>query len=710
MGQQEVGDAVKLRLESRHFMIAAACFGLLMVGGFIIVIRREQDVSTLSSAGSFLLMGLAFLNVLLMATLLFVLFRELVKGFLAWRRQREGARLRTRLLTAFLLLGLVPSLLLFISAIFLIESTVDRWFHSPVNSLTNASQSLVDEAVNMARDQSCRKANALAWQLREVPPKLRAGFLNHLYKGGDTDAFCLIDRSGGVLAKQPPSFPAPNSYKVGKTFGPLGLTGWLDLSPTPTVVSGSAIDETMGIIVGRYLPERLFKEARFISVQNKEYLQIKGRQKLLKISMISSFLALTLLVTFTTVWIGSHILGEISNPLQLLLEGTQEISRGNLSHQIEYSAKDEFGMLVGSFNEMTRELMANKSELERRNKELRSATEFSEQGRRYIETLVETLDIGVISISTDGRIHTLNSKARSIVGLQPDEPKRNILSRPEWAPIAAVLNALPNRPVFNRETTIAKKAGHVILSVTVSSLKEASGSLFGSLIILDDISDLSRAQRIAAWQEAARRMAHEIKNPLTPIRLSAQRIRKKARQGAEDLESAIMEGCTTIEREVQGILNMVNEFSRFARLPELLLKPVSLPDLIKGTTEPYRSVADLKLDFPVDFPLVRLDSEQIGRVIKNLVENGVQAMQEPGTIAIELSEKEGKAVIAIRDTGPGIPEEDKARLFTPYFSTKRKGTGLGLAIVSRILEEHGGSIHLDESYDKGAGFILTLPM
>jgi len=701
---------VKIRFSSRNVKVSAALVGLLIVSVFVLVIVREQQNASVASAGSGSLTGLAVLNVLLMVVLFFVLFRELVKGFLAWRRQREGARFRTRLLTTFVLLGLVPSLLLFIGAIILIQSTVDRWFRSPVNSLTIASQNLVDKSMDLLRTESRRKVHALAWQLKQVPVEMRPSLLKHLNEGGDIDVYYLVNRKGKILARTPDSTSKPDAYKVSKLFRPGGLVGWMDLAPKPTVLSGTSLDAETGLIVGIYIPEDLFDKARFISANYEAYLQIRNREHILKISMISSFLALTLLITFASVWLGSHLLREINQPLQLLLEGTREVSRGNLEHRIAYEARDEFGLVVDSFNGMTSEVEMSRAELENRNRELRSATDFSERRRRYIETLVETLNIGVISMTANGQVHTLNSKARTLLGLHPDEAKKHLVSRPEWAPIAALLAAKSENSIINREVTLTTSRGYATVSVTSRPLNDPTGEVSGFLVILEDISDLVRAQRSAAWQEAARRMAHEIKNPLTPIRLSAQRIRKKAMDGAPDLESALVEGCTTIEREVRTMLKMVDEFSRFARLPEVRVRPASLSDLIESTIAPYRSTTDFELDLPGDFPLVRIDTEQMGRVLKNLVENSIQAMGKKGLIKIGLKVGDGHALMSIRDTGPGIPEENRSRLFVPYFSTKKRGTGLGLAIVARILQEHGGDIKVDERYLGGAGFIVSLPL
>lgn len=701
------------RLSPRLILIFITCAGLFLVAGFILATRREQDLVSITPAGSFLLTALSFANLLLMTVLLFILFRELVKGFLEWRRQREGARFRTRLLTAFVLLGLLPSLLLFVGATTLIESTVDRWFRSPVNSVASSSQLLVDQALDVTREQTFRKARAMAWQLAQVSPEMRPSLAAHLWKAGDMDSLYLVTSDKRVVLKLPDTLADPTAYKVNKVFQMGGLRGWMDLTPQPTVVSGVSIDQGMGVMVGSFLSRSLFDQARFISDTNKQYLQIRSQRQALKISMISSFLALTLLVTFVAVWVGSRLSREISVPLQLLLEGTQELLRGHLAHRIVYDARDEIGMVTESFNRMARDLETSKSDLELSNAELRLTTEAAERRRRYIETLLETLNIGVLSTEADGEIRTLNPKAREILGMTEEEPAGSAPSRPEWVPIGALLETLHQRPVVNREVTLQTGRDQRILSISAAPLMDRSGEVYGNLVIIEDISDLSRAQRVAAWQEAAQRMAHEVKNPLTPIRLSAQRMRKKAAEDAPDLQKAVLDGTAAIEGEVQAMMTMVSAFSRFARLPEVQLQPGSLPDLIRGVVASYQAASGavtFRVDVPNQFPHVRMDAEQMGRVLRNLFENSLHAMKMSGTLTIKLREERGQARIAIWDTGPGVPADARSRLFLPYFSTKRKGSGLGLAIVARIVEEHGGAIRIDEEYTEGAGFIITLPL
>jgi two-component system nitrogen regulation sensor histidine kinase NtrY len=685
----------------------AAALGLFLFLG----VRNPPEFQT--AAGGFFLTGLALLNLLIFVALVFVLFRQLVKGYLEWRRQREGARFRTRLLTAFVVLGLLPALLLFVGAIQIIESAVDQWFRFPVQGISTAGQRLVDHSLDLVRDQTHRKAKAFAWQLDQVPDDLRSSFAEHLFQGGDVDQLWLVARDGKVLLAVPKAEFRSDPYRMRKLFGADGLRGWVDLSAKPMVVSGYRTNGTCAVVVAQTLPSDLFAEAQSIASSNKQYLQVRSQRAAFKVTIVSSFLALTLLVTFVAVWVGSHLSREISVPLQLLLEGTREVSRGNLEHTIDYPAKDEIGIVVESFNRMTKELATSKSDLEQSNQDLREATQAAERGRRYIEVLLETLNIGVVSLGAEGEVRTVNPKARQILGMERAEPIRNLPSLPVWKSVREALGNPVSKPVLNREITVGRTDGQSILSASATTMREHEGTVFGALYILEDITDLSKAQRIAAWQEVARRMAHEIKNPLTPVRLSAQRIRKKFKEKAPDLEEAILQGTTTIEREVEGMLTIVNEFSRFARLPEVHLRPGSLPALVRETLDAYK-VAYPKVVFELGvrepFPAVRIDPEQLGRVFKNLVENALEAMKMSGAIQVALQEGEGHVVVTVRDTGPGLAPEARPRLFLPYYSTKRKGSGLGLAIVARIVEEHGGHIKVDESYTGGAGFIITLPV
>lgn len=700
-------DAIKDR-KRLWVKIGVPAFLLVSAIGIIYFFIRSNEGHPFKNP----LIVLAVFDIFLLVTLLYLLLRQLVKGYLQWRRVKEGARIRTRLLTAFVLLGLIPSTLLLISAVMMIESAVDRWFMLPVHTINEAGQRLVDSSLDLLRAQSARKAQAVSKQLASVPEDLQASFVSHLADDGDMDAVWFFDSDGNTIFEWPREAVKIDSFKRKKCFSSEGLKGYIVLGNPSYVLSGSRVGPSRAVVAGYLLPEKLLAEARFIAENQKLYLQAKAERKFFKISMISSFLALTLAVIFAAVWIGMKLTREISKPLQLLLEGTEEVSRGNLDLTIPYEAKDEIGTVVSSFNRMVDDLKESKREIVKSNEELREASEAAERRRNYIETLVESLNVGIISIGREGELLTANNKAREFLGLTKKDLPAKIVTLPVWQAIKDNIRDLSRHPEERREISLSQRDETKVLMASLVPIADPEGGVSRSILILEDVTDLSRTQRIAAWQEVARRLAHEIKNPLTPIRLSAQRIRKKAREGAGDLQEVILEGTTTIEKEVESMMLMVNEFSRFARLPEVRMKSGSLGELVLNSAAPYQNAypkVKFSFDMPADFPMVMFDQEQLERVIKNLFENSIEAMKMAGEIMVSLSLREKWAAISIRDTGPGIPSDIRDKMFLPYFSTKKKGMGLGMAIVVRILEEHGGRIEVDGDYSGGAGITIFLP-
>ncbi len=655
---------------------------------------------------------LAIFNSFLLLTLMYVLLRQVIKGYLEWRRAKEGAKIRTRLLTAFIFLGLLPSLLLLTGAIIMIESAVESWFRLPVHTINEAGQKLVDSSLNILRELSYERAEGIAQQVKSVPENLYTSFIFHISNSRDIDAICLINSKGEILFSKPEDSIAIDRFKTEKIFSETGLKGYIILGKNSYVFSSAKINNEKAVLVGYLFPEDLLEEARFISENQKLYLQAKSERKVFKISMISSFLALTLAVVFASVWIGTRLTKEINKPLQLLLEGTEEVSKGNLEHKIDYSAKDEIGQVVTSFNAMVEDLLKSKREIEKSTEEIKAAKESAEKRRNYIEVLMESLNVGIVSLGAEGEIVSMNKKAKEFLELSPKAPPQKVVTLPSWITIRDAINDLKKRPEEKREIVLTFRDEVKVMVIEMVPLTREEVSYPGSILIIEDITDLSRTQRIAAWQEVAQRLAHEIKNPLTPIRLSAQRIRKKLRDNATDLNEAIYEGTTTIEREVESMMAMVDEFSRFARLPEIHLKPGNIGELVLSATLPYQNAYPkvlFSLTISENLPQILFDREQIERVFKNLFENSIEAMKMAGEIKVSIFEKEKNIVISIKDTGPGIPKEIRTKMFLPYFSTKRKGTGLGLAIVARILEEHGGKIEIDNEYNEGAGILIYLP-
>lgn len=684
--------------------VAIVCIAIGVIGHFFY--SKWSDSTTAP------LVILAIFNSFLLLTLLYVLFRQIIKVFLEWRREKEGARIRTRLLTAFIFLGLIPSVLLLTGAIVMIESAVESWFRLPVHTINEAGQKLVDASLNILRFHSLKRAEGIAKQLKEVPENIQSAFLYNILIKSEIDASILVDSKGTILFSKPKDAITLDRFKIDKIFYGDGLKGYIVFGQQSYVFSSSLINKERAVLVGYLLPENLLKEARFISENQKLYLQAKAERKVFKICMISSFLALTLAVIFAAIWIGTRLTREINTPLQLLLEGTTEVSKGNLNHRIEYSAKDEIGQVVSSFNKMVSDLLENKKEIEEGNVELRAARDSAEKRRNYIEVLVESLNVGIISLNEDGQIVSLNKKAREFLGLSPKDPPQKAVTLPSWVTIRDAITTLKKTREEKQETILTFRNEVKVVVVELVPLTREGVSYPGSILIIEDITDLSRTQRIAAWQEVAQRLAHEIKNPLTPIRLSAQRIRKKFRENSPDLNEAIYEGITTIEREVESMMSMVNEFSRFSRLPEIHLKSGNISEVIFTTASFYQNAYPKVLfsfEIPQNIPNILFDYEQMERIFKNLFENSIEAMKMVGEIKIKITLQDKYLLISIRDTGPGIPEEVRTRMFLPYFSTKRKGTGLGLAIVARMLEEHGGKIEVDKEYDQGASVIIYLP-
>ncbi|NMB99468.1 MAG: hypothetical protein GYA35_04215, partial [Thermoanaerobaculaceae bacterium] len=334
MEREEHKNTLKKKRKGFYNFLFATVSLAVFIGGYFFY-KSWSDSLTAP------LVVLAIFNFFLLLVLLYILLRQLVKGYLEWRREKEGARIRTRLLTAFVTLGLIPSILLLIGAIIMVESAVESWFRLPVHTINEAGQRLVDASLDILLENSFKRASGIANQMKNIPENIQNSFLNHISGSEDFDAVCLIDSTGNILFSKPQNSITLDKFKIDKIFSETGLKGYIILGQKSYVFSSAKINKDRAVLIGYLLPENLLKEARFISENQKLYLQAKSERKVFKISMISSFLALTLAVIFAAVWIGTRLTREINKPLQLLLEGTAEVSKGNLDHRIEYQAKDE---------------------------------------------------------------------------------------------------------------------------------------------------------------------------------------------------------------------------------------------------------------------------------------------------------------------------------------------------------------------------------
>ena len=448
---------------------------------------------------------------------------------------------------------------------------------------------------------------------------------------------------------------------------------------------------------------------------------------------LSIFLMVTLLILLGAVWMGSYLAKRITRPVLLLAAAAGEIGAGRLDQRIEPQSNDEFGALTEAFNTMAGELAASRRKVDRSTIELKRKHVEVEGRRRYIETILERITTGVVSVDSSGAVTMINGTAARLLGLERTavgQPAASVFDRADLQPFGAlVAGALrPAQGVASssshvgsaktapaaQEIAMPRTDQELHLAAVATPLVGDSGMPDGMVLVLDDVTPLIRTQKVAAWREVARRLAHEIKNPLTPIQLSAERLRRRF-AGAPSGARALVAECTeTIVGEVESLKGLVDEFSQFARMPSPRATPTDLQQLVGDTLALYNGIfADVRIErrFAAGVPLVRLDAEQIRRVIINLVDNAIEATERAGQIVVETQHDAVNNIVrlVVADDGPGIPPAEREKLFLPYYSTKRRGSGLGLAIVRRIIAEHGGSVEVGDNTPRGTRFAIELP-
>jgi two-component system nitrogen regulation sensor histidine kinase NtrY len=428
---------------------------------------------------------------------------------------------------------------------------------------------------------------------------------------------------------------------------------------------------------------------------------------------------LTLMILVGSTWMGLYLAKRITRPVQMLAVAANEIGAGHFDYRVEAETRDEFGSLIDAFNRMASDLSASRRRLERSAIELEQKHHDVEGRRRYVETILQRIATGVVSVDTAGKIRTMNAAASRLLGVgdpAAGQAASTVFGSPELSPLATVMDeaSLDGEDALPQEVSITRGGRDIHLAVMTTSLRREDGVSDGVVLVLEDVTPLIRAQRVAAWREVARRLAHEIKNPLTPIRLCAERMQRHF-TGAPAPTQALVDECTaTIVGEVKSLKNLVDEFSQFARMPSPRTVPTDIHALLADVFALYRGIftaVDLRPRFATTLPLVSVDPEQIRRVVINLVDNAVEAMAQHGAIDVETHHVPAENVvrIVVADNGPGIPPAEREKLFLPHYSTKQRGSGLGLAIVRRIVTEHGGSVTVTENVPHGTRFVIELP-
>jgi two-component system nitrogen regulation sensor histidine kinase NtrY len=719
----------------RNLILISAVLVLLAVAStFEITIRAPQ----IPVASHLVVLALLNVNLVVFLLLLVLLFRNLVKLGFERRQKVIGARFKTKLVLAFLTLALAPGILIFIVASNFITTSIEGWFkpqvERPLDQALEVAQTYYQTLESTALRHARSTARVLEREELLEPGRTRdlVAFLGEQRERLGLSALTCFDRAGRELAHvaDPALAALPtraiHADKVAQGVGGQEVTTVHELERGDMIqavvpVRGPIREPVGSLVASIHVAQRLENRLRGISQAFQEYKQLKLLKNPIKGIYILLFLLMTLIIVFGATWFGLTLARGITDPIQMLAEGTREVAAGNLGYKVQVRADDEIGILVDSFNQMTSDLASSKAQLEQAYHDLQAKHAEVEIRRRYTETVLAAVATGVVSLDAAGRISTMNGAAERMLGLRAEEAQgraaAEVFRHPDFADVGALLQRLQRRRegTLEREVHLRRDGQAITLLASATGLRAPDGADLGLVLVFDDLTELLRAQRLAAWREVAQRLAHEIKNPLTPIQLSAQRLRRRLAGERSPEEKRLLEDATaTIIQEVDGLKQLVDEFSRFARMPALTPRPTDLARLLEGVVVLYReSHPGLRLTagFAEDMPLLELDGNQIKRAVLNLVDNAVEAAGPAGEVAVETAwlPEARRARITVSDSGPGVPAEARERLFVAYFSTKATGMGLGLPIVQQIVTDHGGTIRVEDNHPRGSRFVIELP-
>ena len=722
---------IERRKRKRELFIIIA-IALLIVGITYLGIHFPQMRYQVPIGSNILLFSIININLILLLLLIFLVVRNLVKLLFERKRRVLGTRLKTKLVAAFVSLSLVPTMLLFLTSVIFITRSVENWFNVQVENSLQGSLEVAQtyyrdfakttihyskEMSTFVSDQSAEFA--LKDYLKHKREEYNLGWIGILsYQGKTVEESMdssLLYRVGGLpeeLVKE--ILKGKEMSKISPLLG----GGEIIWGGNPLYLNGKVAG---GVVAGYYIPQNLVAKMEEISQAFVDYKQSKILRKPLTTNYIMILMLITLLIIFSATWFGFRFAKELTVPIQELAEGTRRVASGDLDFHLDLEAKDEIGTLVRAFNTMTHDLKTSKVQLEKSNLALQFTNLELEQRRKYMEIVLENVAAGVISLDKEGKITTVNKSAEKMLGVHATDVLgknyREVL-QPEYRKIARELikeiNTTRNESIEKQmEITLKDKILTVLVSLNI--LRDEKGEYLGMVAVFDDFTQLIKMQRLVAWREVARRIAHEIKNPLTPIHLSAQRLYKRYRDKIVG-DAGVFEECTnTIIDQVNEMKNLVNEFSNFARMPTVNPTPNNLNEIISESLILYKEAhREIRFQFFPDpeLPIFKLDREQMKRVIINLLDNAVAAVNGEGVIEIEVKYNPSLQMVTleVRDNGYGIPDEDKPKLFEPYFSTKKAGTGLGLAIVNTVISDHNGYIRARDNSPKGTKFIIDLPL
>jgi len=731
-------DPNRYRRKERFWLITVLILVVIFgsMGGWFF--EFQSDLSLLSNI---LLFGLINFNVILLLLLAYLVLRNIVKLIFERKRNILGHKLRTRLVIAFMGLCLIPTLPLFWIATQFISFSLDYWFSHQVEQSLEQSVRLGKDYLNEEKQDLIFDSELVKNELQKffalngVTPKNSEHFYLPLLKQYHLDGIFLANSEGTLIWSI--NNPQLSSYSIQKF--PISLPQANEDYPTvenlsldnkreglavviPLSISDGSLQMISArLIAVRLLPSVITEKLAAIAGGYEDYLQLKLLQNPLKTSNFITFSIVTLLVIFAAVWFGFFLAKNMTVPIQSLVSATQEVADGNLDVELKSERQDELGMLINSFNKMVHDLRESREQLASAYGALQQNHAELEDRKLYMEIVLKNVAAGVVSVDADGNIVTMNKSAEGIFGLQAEQVKGQFYAKflpPEHMEIVESFQSTYRdtwQLYFEQQVRVGIHKIPRTLLIKVSVLRDDRNRHLGLVVVLDDLTDLEKAQRMAAWREVARRIAHEIKNPLTPIQLSAQRLRRRYSELIDNSESTFDECTRTIVQQVELMKHLVNEFSKFARLPQVRPVPSDLPSIIEESLAIYRHTypyISFVSEINGDFPSLMLDPVQFKQVMVNLLDNAIHALNEDdGEIKVKLFYDQVLKIARIDclDNGHGVSQQDKVRMFEPYYSTKEKGTGLGLTIVASIVADHSGFVRVRDNNPKGTIISIELP-
>ncbi len=717
--------------------VAILCLVLAIAVLTVLEIRVTPFDTGLPLSSTMLMFILININLLLLLTLLLLVFRNLAKLYYERKNNILGSKIKTRLTVAFVVLALLPTTVLFFFSIQFISTSIAFWFNAPVEQTLDASLAVGQTLYDYIEEKNAFFAKRGAFQIHSrdlLKPENQEKLTRYTQ---------VIQRAFNRHAVE---VYTPDTQRVSLSLASelenmhFGLLTTTELRGIPAGSTRHTIYQTMDqgeflrtvctipfdlapkkaagfIVITTLMAPDLSENLKSILKGVEEYHQLKLTKRPAQISYYIALSIVALLVVFCAVWFGFQIAKSITIPIMKFAEGTQRIIDGDMEYQIDFKTDDEIGTLIKSFNSMTRQLAAGRRQIALSESMLKQQNVELKKSRQYIEIVLKNISAGVVSMDNEGTITTMNKAAESML----DVNSHDILNKNFKKVLTEEYLALANK-IFEQveqggthfkipvSASVAGVPKHFSLNYT--ALKDDADQNLGAVLVFDDVTELEKAQRLVAWREVARRIAHEVKNPLTPIKLSAQRLKRKY---GKTIDDEVFARCAdTIVEHVDLIRNLVNQFSTFAKFPDTNFASARIENIIFETVALYQEgleQVDIQTRFKDNIPTLKLDHQHMKQAFINLIDNAVYAINKKGTIVIDLSYDPILKIVRIEiaDNGKGISDKEKTKLFEPYFSTKKTGMGLGLAIVNSIISDHNGVIRVQDNQPNGAKFIIELP-